>query len=42
MATFLYGAMPYEVAERSVRLFSAEVMPELRKMEAAAESAAVG
>lgn len=41
MATFLYGAMPYEVAERSIRLFSQEVMPELRRMEAAAAPAAV-
>jgi alkanesulfonate monooxygenase SsuD/methylene tetrahydromethanopterin reductase-like flavin-dependent oxidoreductase (luciferase family) len=42
MATFLYGAMPYELAERSVRLFSAEVMPELRRMEAAAPMATAG
>jgi alkanesulfonate monooxygenase SsuD/methylene tetrahydromethanopterin reductase-like flavin-dependent oxidoreductase (luciferase family) len=32
MATFMYGAMPYETAERSLRLFAAEVMPELRRM----------
>jgi alkanesulfonate monooxygenase SsuD/methylene tetrahydromethanopterin reductase-like flavin-dependent oxidoreductase (luciferase family) len=42
MATFLYGAMPYETAERSMRLYSAEVIPELRKMEAAAEAVPVG
>jgi alkanesulfonate monooxygenase SsuD/methylene tetrahydromethanopterin reductase-like flavin-dependent oxidoreductase (luciferase family) len=42
LACFLYGAMPYEMAESSVRLFSAEVMPELRRMEAVAEPAAVG
>jgi len=42
LACFLYGAMPYEMAERSVRLFSAEVMPELRTLETAAEPAAVG
>ncbi len=36
LATFLYGAMPYEMADRSVRMFSEEVMPELRKLEAAA------
>jgi alkanesulfonate monooxygenase SsuD/methylene tetrahydromethanopterin reductase-like flavin-dependent oxidoreductase (luciferase family) len=35
MVCFLYGAMPYEMAGRSVRLFSTEVMPELRRMEAA-------
>ncbi|WP_169541948.1 LLM class flavin-dependent oxidoreductase [Nocardia jiangxiensis] len=34
MATFLYGAMPYEVAEQSIRLFADAVMPELRKMAA--------
>ena len=28
---FSYGAMPYDLAESSVRLFAAEVMPELRK-----------
>ena len=28
---FSYGAMPYDLADASVRLFAAEVMPELRK-----------
>jgi len=32
MATFMYGAMPYDVAKRSIRLFASEVMPELRKL----------
>jgi alkanesulfonate monooxygenase SsuD/methylene tetrahydromethanopterin reductase-like flavin-dependent oxidoreductase (luciferase family) len=32
MVTFLYGAMPYDVAERSMRLFASEVMPELRRL----------
>jgi alkanesulfonate monooxygenase SsuD/methylene tetrahydromethanopterin reductase-like flavin-dependent oxidoreductase (luciferase family) len=32
MATFLYGAMPYEMAQASIRLFASEVMPELRKL----------
>jgi alkanesulfonate monooxygenase SsuD/methylene tetrahydromethanopterin reductase-like flavin-dependent oxidoreductase (luciferase family) len=32
MVTFLYGAMPYDVAERSIRLFASEVMPELRRL----------
>ena len=28
---FSYGAMPYEMAERSLRLFAAEVMPALKR-----------
>src|SRR5262249_57958516 len=28
---FSYGGMPYDLAESSLRLFAAEVMPELRK-----------
>jgi len=28
---FSYGGMPYDLAESSIRLFAAEVMPELRK-----------
>ena len=28
---FSYGGMPYEIAENSVRLFAAEVMPELKR-----------
>lgn len=32
MATFLYGAMPYDMAQASIRLFASDVMPELRKL----------
>ena len=28
---FSYGGMPYDLAEASLRLFAAEVMPELKK-----------
>jgi alkanesulfonate monooxygenase SsuD/methylene tetrahydromethanopterin reductase-like flavin-dependent oxidoreductase (luciferase family) len=28
---FSYGAMPYDLAEASVRLFATEVMPELKR-----------
>ena len=28
---FSYGAMPYDVAESSLRLFASEVMPELKR-----------
>jgi alkanesulfonate monooxygenase SsuD/methylene tetrahydromethanopterin reductase-like flavin-dependent oxidoreductase (luciferase family) len=31
-AVFSYGAMPYELAERNMRLFAREVMPELKKL----------
>jgi alkanesulfonate monooxygenase SsuD/methylene tetrahydromethanopterin reductase-like flavin-dependent oxidoreductase (luciferase family) len=30
-AVFSYGAMPYDLAEASMRLFAAEVMPQLRR-----------
>jgi alkanesulfonate monooxygenase SsuD/methylene tetrahydromethanopterin reductase-like flavin-dependent oxidoreductase (luciferase family) len=33
MATFMYGGMPYDTAERSVRLFASEVIPELRRLD---------
>ena len=33
VASFSYGGMPYPEAERSMRLFAAEVMPELQKLE---------
>jgi alkanesulfonate monooxygenase SsuD/methylene tetrahydromethanopterin reductase-like flavin-dependent oxidoreductase (luciferase family) len=33
LATFSFGGMPYDVAERSLRLFSKEVLPELKKFE---------
>jgi len=33
VASFAFGAMPYPEAERSMRLFAAEVMPELQKLE---------
>jgi alkanesulfonate monooxygenase SsuD/methylene tetrahydromethanopterin reductase-like flavin-dependent oxidoreductase (luciferase family) len=29
---FSYGAMPYDIAEHSMRLFAAEVMPELKRL----------
>ena len=32
VGVFSYAGMPYEEAERSMRLFAAEVMPELRKL----------
>jgi alkanesulfonate monooxygenase SsuD/methylene tetrahydromethanopterin reductase-like flavin-dependent oxidoreductase (luciferase family) len=41
MATFLYGAMPYDVAGRSIRLFASEVMPELRKLAEGSRAASV-
>jgi alkanesulfonate monooxygenase SsuD/methylene tetrahydromethanopterin reductase-like flavin-dependent oxidoreductase (luciferase family) len=41
MATFLYGAMPYDVAGRSIRLFASEVMPELRKLAEGSPAASV-
>jgi alkanesulfonate monooxygenase SsuD/methylene tetrahydromethanopterin reductase-like flavin-dependent oxidoreductase (luciferase family) len=40
MATFLYGAMPYGMAQASIRLFASEVMPELRKLGAGERVAA--
>lgn len=33
---FRFGGMPYEIGHRSLRLFATEVMPELRRREAAA------
>ena len=33
VASFSYGGMPYPDAEGSVRLFAAEVMPELQKLD---------
>ncbi len=33
VAAFSYGGMPYDEAERSMRLFASEVMPELKKRE---------
>ena len=33
VAAFSYGGMPYAEAERSMRLFASEVMPELKKLE---------
>lgn len=33
VASFAFGGMPYPEAERSMRLFAAEVMPELQKLE---------
>jgi alkanesulfonate monooxygenase SsuD/methylene tetrahydromethanopterin reductase-like flavin-dependent oxidoreductase (luciferase family) len=33
MATFMYGGTPRDIAERSMRLFASEVMPELRRMD---------
>jgi hypothetical protein len=35
VGVFRYGGMPPEVAERSIRLFAAEVMPELKALPAA-------
>jgi alkanesulfonate monooxygenase SsuD/methylene tetrahydromethanopterin reductase-like flavin-dependent oxidoreductase (luciferase family) len=32
-ATLSYGGMPYDLAERNVRLFAREVLPELKKFE---------
>jgi alkanesulfonate monooxygenase SsuD/methylene tetrahydromethanopterin reductase-like flavin-dependent oxidoreductase (luciferase family) len=31
-AVFSYGAMPYDIAEHSMRLFAAEVLPELKRL----------
>lgn len=39
LACFRYGGMPYEVAERSCRLFAREVMPVLRSWQPRAEAA---
>ena len=33
VAAFSYGGMPYDDAERSMRLFASEVMPELKKFD---------
>ena len=35
VAAFSYGGMPYDDAERSMRLFASEVMPELKKFDPA-------
>ena len=32
VASFSYGGMPYPEAERSMRLFAGEVMPELQQL----------
>jgi hypothetical protein len=31
-AVFSYGGMPHELAERNMRMFAREVMPELKKL----------
>jgi alkanesulfonate monooxygenase SsuD/methylene tetrahydromethanopterin reductase-like flavin-dependent oxidoreductase (luciferase family) len=36
VGTFSYGGMPYDMAERSLRLFADKVLPELRQMQAQA------
>ena len=36
LAAFSYGGMPYDEVEQSMRLFATEVMPELKKLPAAA------
>ena len=38
---FGYAGMPYVEAERSMRLFAAEVMPELQRLEGAATTTPV-
>jgi len=30
--TFSYGGMPYDIAEHSMRLFAAEVLPALKRL----------
>ncbi|MCH7478276.1 MAG: LLM class flavin-dependent oxidoreductase [SAR324 cluster bacterium] len=39
IGVFSYAAMPYEDAERSMRLFAAEVMPELQRFQPTAQRA---
>ena len=39
IGVFSYAAMPYEDAERSMRLFAAEVMPELQRVQPNAQRA---
>ena len=34
VGVFSYAGMPYEEAERNMRLFAKEVMPQLQKLEA--------
>ena len=33
MPGFSYGGMPYDIAEKSIRLFADKVLPELRSLE---------
>ena len=40
VGVFSYAGMPYDDAERSMRLFAAEVMPALKKLPATAPMAA--
>jgi hypothetical protein len=37
---FSYAGMPYDEAERNVRLFAKRVMPELQRLDATARDAA--
>ena len=39
IGVFSYAAMPYEDAERSMRLFAAEAMPELQRFQPNAQRA---
>jgi hypothetical protein len=41
VGVFGYSDVPYEEAERSMRLFAREVLPELKKLAPAAERTAV-
>jgi hypothetical protein len=41
VGVFSYGDMPWEEAERSMRLFAGEVLPELKKLAPEAERVAV-
>jgi hypothetical protein len=40
VGVFSYAGMPYNEAEESMRLFSREVLPELKKVEVAKRAAA--
>lgn len=42
VAVFSYGGMPYDEAERSMRLFASEAMPELKQFKPKLETAAEG
>jgi hypothetical protein len=33
MCVFRYGSMPYDAAERSLRLFAEEVMPKVKELD---------